>query len=185
MDELGMLDFDSKNYLSVGDLRWIPVNNISDAQDIAYKGVPLTCFARCPNGDYWCFKREPGFTEPVVCFCEHTEFEAIYFAQSLSDAIFREILHYCSSAYFGDKEYQISEQELKQLLKHYVYRLHDILNDSQLEIIKELADRPLIMQIYTHDKWLALLSEDEYNRIVTSTIRFSLMDTVFPIEWLN
>ena len=185
MDDLGMLDFKSIYYLSIGDMKWIPVKKISDSQDIICEGKNLTCFARCPNGDYWCFMREDGSSEPYVCFCEHTEFEAVYYAKSLSDAIFREIIHYCKSAYFGDKEYQINEQKLKQLLNQYLVCLNGILNEKQLEIITDLSHRSLTLQIYTQDEWLALLSEEEYNRIVNSTIHFPLIDTTFPIEWIN
>lgn len=144
MDELGMLDCNNENYLWIFDMKWIPIEKLSFRYDIISEGVPLITFARGMGGDYWCFKKETGLSGITVCLCEHTEFYGVYFADSLPNAIFKEIIFYCGSACFDDEPtVAANELILKNQITLYTDRLKGVLDEKQINILKELTKKIL------------------------------------------
>lgn len=112
---------------------------------------------------------------------ENAEPTGIYYAKNIEDAILRQIIEYVSdSNFYIDKSnaevFQISEKELKLMLKKWKNCFEGILNYQYIDLINNLSCLNLKTIKCQYGEWVALLTIEEQNQLIDKYLKFDRMD---------
>ncbi|MDE7253588.1 MAG: hypothetical protein K2O32_11690 [Acetatifactor sp.] len=185
MSERGYLS--KPNYLWIWDMEWRTIDEIFqyeyyEDEDMT-ENKTIIPFAFTGGGDDWLWV--PNGENQEYCVGLYWAGEATYFAKNTEDAIFREIIEYVSSSDFYIDEvqaqsWQISENELMQLLEKYERCFQGILNEEYLNVISQFRKQKLKPVKHKCGEWNALLDEAEHDALIKKYINFDLLDQEFP-----
>lgn len=182
MDERGYTT--PENYLWLNEMEWMSIDKISQYEYDEGESELIIPFACTGGGDKWVWIVNDENKEYCVGLCENAETNGIYYAKNIEDAILRQIVEYVSDSNFYVCEskamsYQISENELMQLLDRWKHCFKGILNDNYIQIIDNISKLRLKNIKSQYGEWNSLLTLDERNEILNKYVKFELLDKEF------
>lgn len=186
MDKRGF--FDSKSYLWLNDMEWLSIDKIDKYEYEKGENKAVISFAFTSGGDKWVWVINTDHEDYPVGLCYKEELNGVYYAKNMEDAIFRQIIEYVASSNFylnvkDSESYQVSEYELKGLLRYWKKSFTGILNAQYLDVINEFINLKLKKVKNKYGEWYALLTLEEENELINKFISFDLLNKEF--EWFS
>lgn len=179
----GIIDPASEKYVSLSGMEFFPADKydyyVKDIYEDMKNVVP---FAKDSGGDVFAWLVENGKQTEIVTRCDHDDGESVIYAEDICAAIFRRILEFCSEEEFsetGDED-TVSLQQLRDYLSQYINAFAPYFDEKYICVLKELAKKPLKeVDDGCGYEYMALLSEDELQDMIESTIDFDRLDEEF------
>lgn len=186
MDKRGF--FNSKSYLWLNDMEWLSIDKIEKYEHEKGESKAVIPFAFTSGGDKWVWVINTSNEDYPVGLCYREEWNGVYYAKNMEDAIFRQIIEYVASSNFylnlkDAESYQISEYKLKFLLRYWEKSFTGILNDKYLDVINGFLDLKLKKVKNKYGEWYALLTLEEQDKLINKFINFDLLNKEF--EWFS
>lgn len=154
---------------------WLPEDMVNwDAPDHFDPAHRLLPFASTATGDLWCWYQKNG--EESIVLAPHDENGATYFAPDLEAFLLRHLLQ-AFAEILDDDGLDFTPAQRSEVARANVKTLAPYLNEGWLELLTELAARPLVRD----EEWdcLGLLGRDEAIMLIQTELDMPTLGETF------
>lgn len=165
---------DENDPLVVWDAEFLTVEesvNWPGVEDQVVEAVP---FAVNCAGDYWAYVFSEK-TKALIALCYHDSTDAKYYANSLSDFLFRRTVEFAGNEVLDGSPNSWSLELAQGAITLCCDAFDKLLNRKQLEVLRRIS----VSNGVTEEGWTTLIPLEESERIVSENVSLSIENPNF------